>query len=140
LDYDAAENSFGICLKRAIGVQRNVALASQCYQRSGNHGHFNGANNFGFCFQHGHGVPQNVAITAAASGFLVDGKLPIGRPKSPAALCSAVIWHLMAARKDPAQFNDDSTELIVSIEQLKQSRQARLSPPAEPENASLNLT
>jgi hypothetical protein len=44
----AAENSFGICLERGIGVHKNLSLAGQYYLRSAQQGHPDGANNFGF--------------------------------------------------------------------------------------------
>jgi TPR repeat protein len=34
LNHAAAQNSFGICLERGIGVHKNLFLAAQYYQRS----------------------------------------------------------------------------------------------------------
>jgi hypothetical protein len=68
----SAENSFGICLERGIGVQKNLFLAAQYYHRAAQQGHPDGANNFGFCLEHGRGVEQDIEMAAEYYKFASD--------------------------------------------------------------------
>jgi TPR repeat protein len=56
------ENSFGICLGRGIGVQKNFSLAAQYYARTAQHGHPDGAAHFGFCVEHGQSIEQTFEL------------------------------------------------------------------------------
>jgi TPR repeat protein len=53
LNHGAAQNGFGICLGRGIGVHPNLALAVEYSQRAAHNGHLDGANTVGFCLEHG---------------------------------------------------------------------------------------
>jgi hypothetical protein len=143
LGHAAAENSFGICLERGIGVQSNIALAAQYYQRSANHGNADGANNTGFCLEHGRGVGADIGLAAqyyklAANRGHPEGTLNYrrclrllgrweGTDRSSDVSCHRPVRDdlanaFIACLGDPAQFDSDSADLIWSIERLKRSR------------------
>jgi tRNA A-37 threonylcarbamoyl transferase component Bud32 len=72
LNHPDAENNFGICLERGIGIKSNIVLAAEYYERSANHGHPDGANNFGFCLEHGRGVKQDIPNATKYYKFAAD--------------------------------------------------------------------
>jgi TPR repeat protein len=74
----SAENSFGICLERGIGVHSNPMLAARYYQRAADHGDPDGANNLRFCLEHGIGVKQNIESAADCYKFARDHGHPEG--------------------------------------------------------------
>jgi hypothetical protein len=78
LNEPSAENSFGICLERGIGVHSNLELAVRYYQRAAAQGHPDGANNLGFCFEHGRGIKQDIEAAAEFSKFARDHGHPDG--------------------------------------------------------------
>jgi TPR repeat protein len=79
LNDPSAENSFGVCLERGIGVQLNLPLAARHYQRSAAHGDPHGANNLGFCLEHGRGVKQDIEAAARCYKFASDHGHPEGQ-------------------------------------------------------------
>jgi TPR repeat protein len=56
----AAENSFGFCLERGIGVHNNLSIAADFYPRAVQLGDADGANNFGSCLERARGVQQSI--------------------------------------------------------------------------------
>jgi hypothetical protein len=78
LNEPSAENSFGICLERGIGVCSNVTLAVRYYKRAAAHGDPDGANNLGFCLEHGRGVKQDIHAAVECYKFAHDHGHPEG--------------------------------------------------------------
>jgi hypothetical protein len=74
----AAQNSFGVCLERGIGVKSNLALAARYYRRSAAQGNSDGANNFGFCLERGRGVNENIEAAAECYAFAAECGHPEG--------------------------------------------------------------
>jgi TPR repeat protein len=69
LNEPSAENNFGICLERVIGVHANPVFAARYYQKAAEHGDPDGANYLGFCLEHGRGVKQDIEAAAECDKF-----------------------------------------------------------------------
>jgi TPR repeat protein len=64
LNEPSAENSFGICFERGIGVHSNLILAVRYYKRAVENSDLDGVNNLKFCLEHSFGAKQEFAAVA----------------------------------------------------------------------------
>jgi hypothetical protein len=127
----AAQNSFGICLERAIGVHNNRLLAAQYYHHAAVMAQmildsplsmdvvFNKISKWPLNIANPRpitAIPKQSSITIAVFACSTNGKLPIVRPKSfpihhPSNIYLSDIFHRFL--KDPEPL--DESILVISV-------------------------